>query len=92
MKKGLAEKLAYYALIIVGVVFILSAMFNALSLDVDFINVVMSFATEIAILLMVLVVLPVGWTFAKSKSFVWQLIYIVAAVLIIVSSVMNVIG
>lgn len=88
--KKLLERVAYYALLIVGVIFIVTAIINQLDVRVDFINSLKKFVYEIAILFMVIVVAFVGWPFAKTQKPVWRVIFFIAAILAIASSIMNV--
>ena len=79
--KGLLATLAYWGVLIVGLVFIINAIFNALEVDLGVVNTVLSVATNVAVLFMTLVVAFVGWDLAAKKPLLWKVIFLVAAVL-----------
>lgn len=92
MEKRVLEKLAYYSLLVIGIIFIVTSILTQLKLDIDFIDKLILFVREIATLFMVVVVAFSGWNFAKSRLFVWKVIYLIVAVLAVLGSLMTIIA
>lgn len=90
--KTLLTQLAYFGVLIIAIVFIISAVFNQLDVDIKILNTILKIAREVAVLFMVIVVAFVGFEYAQKQPPLTKLIFIIAAVLGVLASFMGVLG
>ncbi|MGI6787810.1 MAG: hypothetical protein ACOX5X_04635 [Acholeplasmataceae bacterium] len=89
--RKLLGSLAFVGTIIFGLVWFITSLFGAIGLDLGYVvNTVFNWLRAVAILLLVLVVVVVGWEGASGKKLGWQIAFVIFALLSVAGAVLAV--
>lgn len=83
-KKLTVNKLSFYTLVLIAVLYLVSIILSAVGVNFIIVSAMQGVATA----LVVCIVAYMAWHFVKNKSIVWKLLYIIVLLVIILGIIL----